>query len=120
MTATALNFADDLQLAFADWGEPVVIELVTTTFDPQSLQASESVTTAEVTGIVTPVQGDRSAETAGHHVDERCSLILRAEDWPPVAVGLTRRIVFRNAGWEVLETQQPALGQPITVTLRRL
>lgn len=119
MTAAVPNLADDAQLAFADWGEPIVIQSVTTAFDPQTLQASESVTTAEVVGIVTPVKAESTAETGGHHATERCTVLLRADDWPPPEVGLIRRLAFRSAGWEVLDVQQPALAQPCTLMLRR-
>ena len=120
MTAAALHLADDYQLAFADWGEPVSIETVAMTFDPQTLLATESVTTAEVAGIVTPVKAESTAENGGHHATERCTVQLRAADWPPPEVGITRRLILRSAAWEVLETQLPALGQPIALTLRRL
>lgn len=108
------------ELAFLDWGTPIVLQVVEQTYDPQTQTVAEVVTETELVAIAGPAEAQPAAGTGGQHLTQQGTFLIAAEDWPTVTTAAVRRLKVGDVVYELLETNQSAAVGLLLVTGRRL
>lgn len=108
------------ELAFLDWGTPLVLQVVEQNYDPQSQTVAEVVTETELVAIAGPAEAQPAAETGGQHLTQQGTFLIAVEDWPMVSTAAVRRLKAGDVVYEVVETQQSAAVGLLLVAGRRL
>jgi hypothetical protein len=92
---------DVRDLLFSDWAEVVTFVEVSTTYDPQVGEASESISESDVLAILGPGLDAPVPNTAHQHTKSDRTFLIRAEDLPPNASFATSRIRWHGHDYAI-------------------
>jgi len=109
----------DRERMFADWGEPVVLELVTSTYVGAAESVSEATESAAIDAIPLRDESPMTVETAGMELGRRAAWRVRSEDWPEAASDTLRRIVVGEMRYRIVETRADEVSATIVLTGER-
>ena len=119
MEVSDVLLGEDLDRAFADWGREVVWREVSTTYEPETQQVSESHSDVSVTAIVGAATSRAAAGTGGQHLVEEREFLVRASEFPGGAPGATDRVVHGGEEYDVVEFARVAAGLAFSVRGRK-
>lgn len=109
----------DLDRQLVDWGVTITHQLVTSTFDPDTLVNDETVTQADFTALVTTNRAATAAGTGGQYQDPQLSITLRTADLPEAVNGQLRRFVVQDQVFDVLGVDVLAAGRVTILHCRK-
>lgn len=109
----------DRERMFADWGEPVVLELVTATYVGATESLSEAIESVAIDAIPLRDESPMTAETAGMERGRRAAWRVRREDWPDAVGDTLRRIVVGEMRYRIIETRADEVSATIVLTGER-
>jgi hypothetical protein len=92
----------DLERQFADWGVTVTHQLVSVSFDPETLTSSETLVETELTALASTNKAGAAAGTGGHYLDSQTAFTFRTSDLPAADAGQLRRLVFSEIVYDVI------------------
>jgi hypothetical protein len=109
----------DRERMFADWGEPVVLELVTSTYVGATESVSEAIESVAIEAIPLRDESPMTVETAGMELGRRAAWRVRREDWPDAVRDAVRRIVAGEMRYRIVETRADEVSATIVLTGER-
>lgn len=118
MPFTAL-FTADRERRFADWGVDVVLRVVTETYDPQSLQTTETHTDTSITAIPGEAPSTPATGTRGIHLNHDLTFLIKSEDLTGSEPSTNLRIVYNNDEHDVVNFHLSPDGQTYAVGVRK-
>ena len=80
MSAPPANSAIDI--LFADWGVPIVLEAASESYDPATDQLTSTVTQTNLSAVSSVVRENPLPETGGLHVELATAFLVRTADLP--------------------------------------
>jgi hypothetical protein len=109
----------DRERMFADWGEPVVLELVTSTYVGATESLNEAIESVAIDAIPLRDESPMTVETAGMELGRRAAWRVRREDWPDAVGEAVRRIVVGETCYRIVGTQADEVSATIVLTGER-
>lgn len=109
----------DRERMFADWGEPVVLELVTSTYVGATESLNETTESVAIDAIPLRDESPMTVETAGMELGRRAAWRVRREDWPEAVSDTSRRIVVGEERYRIVETRADEVSATIVLTGER-
>lgn len=100
----------DRDLIFADWGEEIVLRVVTQSYDPETMTAENETEDHDITALVQRLPVQTAAGTGGAFLKRELQVIVRNEDVPSGEVRLTQRILFEEREYEICKTEKSEDG----------
>lgn len=100
----------DRDLIFADWGEQIVLRVVTQSYDPETMTAENETEDHDITALVQRLPVQTAAGTGGAFLKRELQVIVRNEDVPTGEVRLTQRILFEEREYEIYKTEKSEDG----------
>ena len=110
----------DRDLVFADWGEEVVLRVVTQSYDPERMTAENEIEDHEILALVERLPVKTAGGTGGAFLKRELMLMLRNEEVPTGEVRLTQRIVFEEREYEICKGEKSEDGSVTRVECREL
>lgn len=109
----------DRERMFADWGESVVLELVTSTYVGATESLTEATESVALEAIPLRDESPMTVETAGMELGRRAAWRVRREDWPEAVRDTVRRIVVGEMRYRIVETRIDEVSATIVLTGER-
>ena len=114
------NLVDaDLERQFADWGVPIVYQLVTSAFDPETLTVTETVDATELTALASANKGGTAADTGSQVLDPQTSFTVRTAALPAMTAGQVRRLVSDGVVYDVIGVEVLPINRVTTLRCRK-
>lgn len=112
--------AGDVAVAFADWGEPVLLRTVTREVDAGTGVVTESCVDMAATAIFSASARTATAEGARVHHRRDLSAVVRCEEVPAGFKAPLARVVRDGTVYEVAGSEVGADGVLVELTLRAM
>jgi len=110
MLTTPLT-ADQNLLLFTDWGIPITLRQVSTSFNPQTGQRTESHVDTPLVAIISEVATSPTPDTAAQHPTHQQNFLLQEADLPTNLDFSTVRILHNNQEYSITShTRSPITG----------
>lgn len=119
MTVLSAQLLTDRDLWFADWGETVTFREVAGTFDPETLEVSESHTDTALTAIIGEGAAKPAFSTAGQHLTDDLTVVIKAEELPTDDPAPHCRIVRSGVEYDVVSFDRSAGDLVFALRCRR-
>jgi hypothetical protein len=104
---------------FADWGEPITFREVAETFDPETLEVSQDPTDTALTAIIGEGAAKPAFSTAGQHLTDDLTVVIKAEELPTTDAAPHCRIVRSGVEYDVVSFDRSAADLVYALRCRR-
>ena len=109
----------DLERQFAAWGVPGTYQLVTATFDPETLTAGETVDETELTALASTNKAGTTPDTGAALLDPQTSFTVRTAELPAATAGRVRRLVAAGVVYDVIGVDVLPVNRVTTLRCRK-
>lgn len=97
-----LPLSAEQQLALADFGTDVTLQVIHQVYDPATQQVTQTTDETTLTAIVGPDELQTSPDTGGQLQVQRRTFLIAQTAWPEINSDSIRRLGFDGAVYEVI------------------
>lgn len=114
-----LHLSAEQQLALADFGTDVTLQVIHQVYDPATQQVTQTTDATTLTAIVGPNELQTSPDTGGQLQVQRRTFLIAQPAWPEANSDSVRRLVFDGVVYEVIGSSICHTGGWLAVNTRR-
>ena len=111
---------EDRDVVFGDWGEDLVLRVVTQSYDPERMTAENAIEDHEVQALVQRLPVKPTSGTGGAFLKRELMVIVRNEEIPSGEVRLTQRVLFEEREYEIASAERSTDGLVTRMECREL
>lgn len=108
----------DLERQFTDWGVTVMHQLVSVTFDPETLTSSETIVETALTALASTNKASVTTGMGAQYLDPQTAFTFRTSDLPAADVGQLRRLVSGGIIYDVIGADVLEVNRVTTLRCR--
>jgi hypothetical protein len=110
----------DRSQLFTDWSEPITLRTITQTYDPDTLQLTESHTDIALDAIIGLHPQSPTPTTAAQHHSALLTVTVKSEDIPASISGPLTRLLYNALEYQVTTITENPTSQLTTLQAHRL
>lgn len=105
---------------FQDWSEPITLRTLEQTYDPETLQTTETHTDTTLQALISTTSAEPTPATAAQHATTDLNATTKSEDLPALAPNPLTQILWNESLWQVISAIESPTTQLTTLHARKI